>query len=101
MTHVLSETGFQHQLESMKKAADIEIEKPKAVVEEVTKRYQFSEQEGENILNNFFNEKRTVWGLANSITALAHNVENPDRQYEYEKIGNDIVQHATSWKDIA
>ncbi len=100
-SHAISESYFQDQLLKMRKAAGIEVKDPIATIEEVTKQYYFSEEETKKLSNNFFNEEKTVWGLANSITALAHEIENPDRQYQYEEIGNQIILNPTQWEKVA
>jgi hypothetical protein len=42
------------------------------------------------------------WGLANSITALAHDIESPERQHDLEKIGYDIITLSPSqWEEVA
>ena len=101
LKHAISEVGFQDQLTKLRKAAGVTVEKPKEAVEEVTRRYLLNNEESDKLMNNFFGEKKTVWGLANSLTALAKTIENPDRQYYFECIGNDIVLKPDQWKEVA
>jgi len=101
MAGAVSEAAFANSLIQMKKAAGLEVEDVKATVEEVTRHYSFTDEDGDAILNNLVKEGGTVWNLANAVTALAHSTEDRDKQFEFEKAGDDIVQHATEWKDVA
>ena len=43
----------------------------------------------------------TQWGLANGITALAKRMENPDRAYEMERVGSEVVElKASEWEEL-
>lgn len=87
----------------MKAAAEDRIEKPQAMMKNVTQRFGLSEDHGDMILSNMIEEGNlSRWGLANGITALAKSIENMDRQYEYEKLGNAIIELPKSeWKNLA
>jgi hypothetical protein len=98
--YAFSEASFNNQLLQMRRAAGIVVQNPKAVCEEVTKRYGLTSSESDTQMNNFFKEKTTAWGLANSLTALAHTIENPDRQYQMECAGNDITLKPEEWERI-
>jgi len=93
LKHALSEAEFSNRLVLLRNADSDKIEKPVGTVENVTKRFLFSENENESILNNLMTrgEQPSRWGLSNAITALAHKQDNLDRQFEYERIGNDII----------
>jgi len=94
LRHALNETAFNERLLKLRKADSDKIEKPVGTVENVTKRYFLSEKENESILTNLMGrgEQPSRWGLTNAITALAHKQENLDRQFEYEKIGSDLIE---------
>ena len=98
----LTDDAFEKELLPMREAAGQEMSKPQTVVERVTKRFGLSESEGESVMNNLIRDgNSTRWGLANSITALAHDLESPDRQYDVERIGNEIITLKPSeWEKI-
>jgi hypothetical protein len=88
----LDRAKFLTKLDLLKGAASDGIANPVALVERVTKRFDFSDAEGANILNNLVKGgESTRWGLSNAVTAMAHTIENPDRQYEIERAGWDVV----------
>ena len=93
LRHALNESEFNKRLELLRQADSDKIEKPIATVENVTKRFLMSEKENESILTNLMErgEQPSRWGLTNAITALAHKQDNLDKQFEYERIGNDII----------
>jgi len=41
------------------------------------------------------------WDVANAITALAHDSDNPDKAYDFEVLGNDLVKFTDSqWEKL-
>jgi hypothetical protein len=93
IAHALSETGFEKTINKIRKTTKDKILNPVKTVENVTKTYSFNENEKNKMFVNLTNSgDMNRWNLANSITALAHDIENPDRQYEVEKIGNEIIE---------
>ena len=99
----LSETVFQNQLLKMRAAVDDKIVDLPATVENVTKRFLLTEGDGKKILTNMVAEGRSNhrWGLVNGITALATQIENPDRAYEFEKLGNKVLNlKPVEWQQI-
>lgn len=103
VTASLDEVRFQKKLEQLKTADGDRMEDPVLTIERVTKRFGFGPGEQESILKNLLvSGEPTRWGLSNAITAMAHAIENPDRAYEYEKIGGDVVELTPSeWKALA
>lgn len=107
IANALTEVSFAKALQSFREAANDEIENPQRTVENVTQRFGFSEETKGSILKGLIHESTVQgsinrWGLANSITALAHDIENPDRAYDMEKIGNDIIELSPSqWKELS
>jgi len=93
LKHALTEAHFLEQVQKIRDADKTPIEgKVQDVVLNVTKKYDFSEKEGQLILDNIVKSgEPTKWGLSNGITALAHEIEDYDRQYEVEKIGAKII----------
>jgi len=102
MKHSLSDGAFQAQVAKLRETTDETIEKPKDVVENVTKRFGLSEGEGEKALHNLYKGNEfSQWGMANALTALAHDIENPDRQYKMEKLGNDVIElKPGQWQEL-
>jgi hypothetical protein len=97
----LTQAAFDDQILKLRKVAGEIIPDPaiQGVVENVTKHYAFTQEEGKKILENIWTDgDRSRWGLANAVTALAHNTTSVDRQYEIEKIGSDLVTgNAREW----
>jgi hypothetical protein len=93
---------FETKVKLIQGAAEDRIEKPLPTIERVTKRFNFSDGEGESILNNLIKGgEATRWGLSNAITAMAHDITNPDRQYDVEQVGWDIIDlKPTEWKTL-
>ncbi|MBN2531868.1 MAG: DUF932 domain-containing protein [Spirochaetales bacterium] len=103
IAHALSEITFKQKLGKLQRALGDKIEAPVKTVENVTKRFGFLEREQEKILVNLTTGgEMNRWGLANSITSLAHDIESPDRQYDIEKCGNDIIELKPSeWEELS
>lgn len=68
---------------------------PDKVIEVVSRSYQLTEGESNNVLRQLATGNQgagyTQWGLANSITALASEEKNYDRATELERIGGEIA----------
>ncbi len=92
LKNAVSDVEFHKQLDKMKEAAGDEITKPETVVTNVTKHFNMNESLSELILTNMVKEKDfTRWGLANGITALAHQIDEADKQYEVEHLGARLI----------
>lgn len=92
--HALTESVFAERIDEIRRANedDIPTKKVKRTIENVTKKLAFSEDDIDGIFANISKEgNHTRWGLANAITALAHDTENPDKGYDYERAGNTII----------
>ena len=100
--HVLSESVFENRLKMMRDAreGDNKIVNLPQTVENVTKRFALSEKDGQSIITNMAAEGEiNRYGLSNAITALAHSIENPDRQYDVEKLGSQVIELSPrDWK---
>lgn len=107
--YCLKESYFQKLVEEkIRTAVNDEIKDLSNTVEKITKKYVFSEKEKEKIIMNMGKEagrnsiNNNRWHLSNSITALAHDIEDQEKQYEYEKTGWDILTLSKNqWKDIS
>jgi hypothetical protein len=102
LEHSLTQAFFDAEVNKLREAAEDKITNPVRVVENVTKRFGFSDKEGEGIVTGLIAEgDATRWGLVNSITALAKSIDNRDRQYQVEQIGYEIVTlPPTDWEVI-
>jgi len=100
--HSLDKVAFETKVDRIREASTQRIELPVPTIERVTKRFNFSDAEGESILNNLIKGgDATRWGLANAITALAHTIQNPDRQYDAEQAGWDVIDlKPGEWKTL-
>jgi len=92
LRNALTQDKFEEILNPMRDATERKIEQPQKTIENITVRYGMNQAESEMISKNLIRGgDLSQWGLANSITALAHDLENPDRQYEVEKFGADVI----------
>jgi hypothetical protein len=69
-------------------------------VEEVTARYQLSQQERDDVLNNLIEGgDSTLFGLINAVTRTASDVESYDRSVELQRIGGRLIElPASTWR---
>jgi hypothetical protein len=92
MADAVSQTRLDMTADKMRSANQDKIYKPAAMMKEVTKYFSISDSDGDLILSNMIeNNSMTRYGLMNGITALAHRIENADKQYEVEKLGMQII----------
>jgi len=105
LTAALSEAAFDQQLSVLKEAAedDFSKRKSKQIVTNVTKKYSFlSEDDGEMIRDNLVGKGDfSRYGLMSAITALAHEIDDRDKQYDLERTGHKIITlNPSEWKVI-
>jgi hypothetical protein len=90
----LNQTAFEALVERMRKGVEDKVA-PISVqdtVLNITKRYSMSEAEMSAIFNRIMGDGGfNRWHIANAITAQAHDTENPDRQYDLERIGYELA----------
>lgn len=102
--HAVTQTAFNQFLLKMKAATKVMIpdEAVESTVENVTKKYSLSQEDGKQILKNLWKDKDTSkWGLVNAVTALSHTVVDVDKQYEIEKAGNELALiGASGWATL-
>jgi len=102
--HALQESVFSERIEKLREAVTDEIPKKtvKKTIENVTKKLSIKEDEIDNIFANIASEgDYSRYGLANAVTALAHE-SNADDAFEYERAGNTIIElNPTEWKVLA
>lgn len=74
-------------------------------VKNITKHYSgiLLESDADNMIKTIILEQQhNKWGMVNSLTALAHSIESPDRQYQVERAGWDLLNMSNSaWNKIA
>jgi len=88
----LQEAQLEAMYAPMRLASGIQVAEPEAVIENITKRYNLNGVESQHVLRNMLAENNwTKYGIANGITNVAHVIDIPDRQYELEKIGNEVL----------
>jgi hypothetical protein len=99
----ISDTAFDAIVDQMRDATQDRITRPEQTVRNVTKRFDLSEDFGDLILGNMIEESNmSRWGVVNGITALAKQIESPDRQYEIERLGHSVLTLSPSeWSVIA
>lgn len=96
MAATITDLAFRQQLNLLREAAGDMVERPETAVKNVTKHYSLADTDSELILSNMVHEGNlNRYGIANGITALAHRIENPDRQFEVERIGHDLITMKT------
>lgn len=84
---------FNTMLDSMRRAAGVEIGRPQDAVEVVTKAYGFNEGEQGSILEHLAKGgDMSLWGLANAITRTAEDAKDYDRAIELEAIGGRAIE---------
>jgi len=94
VAHAFDELAFHKELELFRLAAEQKIPAGniQATVEEVTKRFDCSKGESDNILTRLIEGgDLSQWGLANAVTNLANDVESYDRAVELERKGGQII----------
>jgi hypothetical protein len=93
---------FEAEIAKMKEAAEDVIRDPVQLGKNLVKENILSLKDTQAVLVNLYEEGRTRWGLVNSITALAHSIEDPMQQFAYETLGNDVLSMPRSnWEKLA
>lgn len=101
--HALSGEELQKLVAPLRDATEQEFEALGPTVQNVTKRFSMTEVEADLVLQGVAETRDyTKYGLANSVTALAHYLDNMDRQYEVEGIGSQIINLSKKeWEEVA
>lgn len=93
------------QVERLKKISERKIESGKIedTVREVTKRYNFTEEDHDGVLHNLIEgADLSQWGLVNAVTAFARDVDNHDKAYDMERVGGKIIDLTKDeWRQLA
>ena len=90
---------FEAIVEQYSKKAKKEITTPARAVEIVTEKYSLTENESKSMLQHLCEDKDySQWGVANSVTRMAHDTNEYDRAVELENIGGMVMELApNSW----
>lgn len=101
--HSLEKAQLSSLFAPISEAAEIPVEKPEDAVQNITKRYSLRDTEAAHVLRNMYQENNlTKWGLVNGVTNAARIIDSEDRQYELERIGNDLLHvSARDWDKIS
>jgi hypothetical protein len=87
----LSDASWQTTLATLQAKAGQPVTRPEAAVENVTRRYTFTQNERDGIMNHFIEGGQlNRWGLTSAITRAAQDVESADRAFEMERAGWDL-----------
>jgi hypothetical protein len=90
--HAISRDAFDAEVDTLRAAAGVAIRRPETTIKNVTKRFQLTDTQGEEILSDMVSGgNMNLWGVINGVTALAHDTDDADQQYEYERIGYQLA----------
>ena len=84
---------FDSQVQLVESTMQIPVnEDPKNFVENVTEHFVLSQNESGKMLNNLtIGGDLSLWGAISALTAVAHDTESRDRQYEIERTGYQLM----------
>lgn len=90
---MFDQAKFQRRLDQYREAAtQIILRQPEEIVEVTAKRLGLSDGERSSMLRHLIKgDDMSRWGIANSITRMAQDVESYDRSTELEALGGVIV----------
>lgn len=100
----MTKERFQVIVNRMKEAVDRPIEgNPVRAVEEISKRYLFSEPEHDAVIKHLIHGgDLSAYGMLNAITQTSQDIVDYDRATEFERFGGQIIDLTDQeWKGIA
>ncbi len=97
----MEESKFDAVVEAYAKKAEVEVASPAKAVEVTSERFALSADEEKSMLQHLCEgNDYSQWGIANSVTRLAHQSESYDRAVELEEIGGNVMElHQNVWSD--
>lgn len=104
--NAITEQKMEHTILKLRAAIDDKIENVQTLTKNVTKRFGFTKVEADKFSSNLVNGgNANRYGVGNAITGLVHEEKNPDRQYDFEKVGgtlllDDSKASVALWKEI-
>ena len=102
--HMLTPEGFESKLAELRGSTERKIEgDPVVAVEKFQRRLGLTDGERGGLLTHLIEGgDLSAWGVANAVTALAHDAESYDRSVELERAGSTVIDLPRSeWKTLA
>ena len=92
---------FENVVNSYAEKAEIEVASPARAVDVTSNLFSLSADEGNTMLQHLCEGgDYTQWGIANSVTRMAHDEESYDRAVELEEIGGQVMElNQRVWAD--
>lgn len=100
----LNETKFEVIASKLMKAASDHIKiNPVEVIDRVSTRFGFSEEEKGGVLKHLINGgDLSRWGVLNAITRQSQDIQGYDRATEFERFGGDVMElTGKAWETVA
>lgn len=92
VSHLLNDKVLDAQVEKMREAAGIKIEKPRAAVEQLAKANSLTEGEQDGILMHLLRGgDMTSWGLINAVTRSAEDQADYNKATSLESLGGRML----------
>lgn len=89
----IEDAKFDNIINAYAKKAEIEVATPARAVEVTADQFGLSSDEQKTMLQHLCEgNDYSQWGVANSVTRLAHDVESYDRAVELEEIGGQVME---------
>ena len=93
VTSTIDIAKFESIVNSYAEKADIEVASPARAVEVTSNLFGLSGEEGNTMLQHLCEGgDYSQWGIANSVTRMAHDEESYDRAVELEEIGGQVME---------
>ena len=83
---------FNAWVDEINNVASREVSKPQLAVDNIIKHFKLPEKRKEALLDQFFKEDNSQWGLAMAVTRVAHDEEDYENKIELERIGAQILE---------
>jgi hypothetical protein len=100
----VQDSYFASLLDASREASEDKVENIVKTVKNVTRHFGMSEGLEEELINSMALDMGAPsrWKIANAVTGMCHKDSKSDAQFEYEKIGAQIVDMKPAiWKGIA
>lgn len=102
--YLLTEAACEDSVEKMRRAAGVRIEaRPDKAVKEISRKFGLGEEEQTSVLEFLLRGgDLTQWGMMNAITRAAQEIEDYDRQTEFERMGGKVLElEGNEWAKVA
>jgi hypothetical protein len=105
LDEAINGSWFNKELDKMKASAIDVVAKPVDTVEKTVKLLGLPESSKDSLLSNLIKGgELSRWGLANAVTALAHedSFKDPDKAYQVETMGQQVLSMSKyDWERIS